>query len=161
MTAFAITTNPVTYSILELVHGLCKSVFQHTMSCSDSTSLLSSFERPTKQTNWRERDHTETIKELTKLFFDVVILRRWEWHGLSGKVLDMSMTPSSSCMSFCYHLHCQGKNDEAVRLLKAVNSLTSENVPLIETEVILTFLALLARVKVDKKALMVCMCILL
>ena len=155
MTAVVVTNNPVTCSIQELVHGLCKSVFQHTMRCSDSTSLPYSFQPPTKQINWKERDHTEVVKELIKLFFDIVILRRWEWHGLTGRVLDMSMTPFSSCMSNSYHLLCQGKNSEARQLLEAVNSLTNESVPLIETEAIVTFLTLLARVKIDKRTLVV------
>lgn len=152
MTTF---TNPVTYSTLELVHELCKNIFQHIMSSSGSMPLQNSFQEPTKPIHWEERDNSARIRKLVNLVFDIFLLRRWEWHGLS--VFDGNMSPLSSCLSFSYYLHCQGNHSQAFQLLEAINTLTNNRVCLVETEAILTFLTLLASERMDKNTQLVSM----
>ena len=134
----------VEVSTLHFVRELCLQVFEHSKSCPNPNPLINTFQAPTKQAVWSTRDDSSVIHSLVRLFYDTVLLRRWEWYGLASRI--SSMTPSSRCMSFGYHLLCQGRHDEAGRLIEAVTSLTGERSGLREPEAILLFLSLLANV---------------
>ena len=134
-------------STLRFVQELCLHVFERSKNYPNSDLLLNAFQAPTKQAVWSVIDDSVVIGSLVRLFYDIVLLKRWEWYGLANRTF--TMTPSCQCMSFSYHLLCQGMHDKAGRLVKAVTSLTGTRRTFREPEAILLFLSLLAQLKMD------------
>ena len=134
-------------STVRFVRELCLHVFKRSKNCPNSNLLLNAFQAPTKQAVWSVIDDSVVIDSLVWLFYDTVLLKRWEWYGLANRTF--IMTPACQCMSFSYHLLCQGMHEKAGRLVKAVTSLTGAKRMFREPEAILLFLSLLAQVKVD------------
>ncbi|XP_064400242.1 uncharacterized protein LOC135346526 isoform X2 [Halichondria panicea] len=136
----------VEVSPLKLVWELCQYMAEDKTSYTYTNPLKSTFQAPKNVSLWSTESSTKLCSNLVRKFYDTILLRRWEWFGMSkgGAIL----SPACKCMSFSYHLMCDGKSDDAGRLVEAVSAFTECRV-FKECEAMLTFLSLLAEVQVN------------
>ncbi len=142
----AMNEGVIDVSLLKLVWELCQHMTEDKTSYTYTNPLRSTFQAPTNVVLWSTEYCSKLCNNLVRTFYDTILLRRWEWFGLSKRGAILS--PACKCMSFSHHLMCEGRNDDADCLVEAVSSFTECRV-FREREAMLTFLSLLAVVQVD------------
>lgn len=130
-------------SVFQLVQRLCEHLAEDARMPRHTKNT---FQAPTKVAPWSIKDNTKLTSHLVRVFYDRVLLRRWEWFGVSES--SSIRSPASRCMSSSYQLVCEGRHDDSRRLVEAVSWLTETSV-FRECEAMLTFLSLLAEVHTD------------
>lgn len=128
----------VDVSVFQLVQELCQ---QLVVQQGTQTNTLT-FQAPTKVAPWSPRDNRALTGRLVRLFYDRVLLRRWEWFGVSRQRSTIA-SPACRCMAHSHQLVGKGRHQDARRLIEAVNCLSETNT-LSEREALFTFLSLLA-----------------
>ncbi len=137
----------INVSLFQLVQQLCEHLAENAMTPSHTNTLKSTFQAPSKIATWSYKDNNKLASQLLKVFYDRVLLRRWEWFGVSKKNSSIC-SPACKCMSPSYQFVCEGRDSDARCLVEAVSSLTEASV-FREYEAIFTFLSLLADVQTD------------
>ena len=135
--------------VLELVQDLSRCILLQSDSEEDKRCLraMGLQARPWWRKHGGGKDRlngSPLVKELVRLAFDLILLRRWSW--LPRYREKVAMSAECRCLSHTYRLHAQGRHRSAALLREAVRTLQDSvsGSLLTEKDSILKFLTLMA-----------------